>query len=137
MLVFLIFIFLFFIETYNLWLTLLKDKNLVQYKNVIEKRFYEAMTPFHIMAFATDVQFVDQVLMPSEDKRMTEWIVAEKPEFSNGMASFLIKDEEVFGSLFSLNLPAHKWWRLAKKKFIAQKAAENVSDSDTKKKITI
>lgn len=79
------------------------------------------MEPFHVMAFATDIQFINEPLQADEDKRMMDWVTAEYPNFADGLASFFIKDSEVYGSLFSMHLPAHKWWRLAKKKFIARK----------------
>lgn len=112
-----------FSKAYDIWKSLLENEDLSIYKTELQKRFKEAMEPFHALAFITDPTFLleNKSLSTDEEEIAFQWVREKHPRFMTGILGFTIKDTDIFPpSMFSPevvnSVTPHKWWSLMKKK---------------------
>lgn len=108
-----------FSKVYATWFNLVQNKDLTSYKKTIDKRFKEAMQPFHALAYLTDPTLpVDKIPIEKicEDEAY-KWLEEEYPSFVAGVLYYNIKDPDIFPpSMFAESLlkdphmSAAKWW---------------------------
>lgn len=110
------------------WTELLNNKNLEPYKSDINKKFKEAMQPFHFVCFLTDPKFLEISLANAAneyEETAEKWLTENYCDYLQGYLLFRIKDTDLYpSSMFSESIiqaiPAHKWWLVIGAKFRSQ-----------------
>lgn len=97
----------------------MENETLQLYRREIQRRFEEAMEPFHALAYATDQNNLlkNKTLPPEENEKMNLWLNKNYPEFIPCYLSFTIRDPDYFdNSALSeqvcQNFTCYKWWRM-------------------------
>lgn len=113
-----------FSEAYEIWINLVDNEDLRMYKCELQKRFKDAMKPFHALAYMTDpVKMLGgKHLTPEVEENVYQWVRKNYPLFMPGILSFSIKDSDVYPcSMFAdevvRSIHARKWWCIMKQKF--------------------
>lgn len=110
-------------QAFKIWQDLMNDRKLEFYHDSIEKRFKQAMEPFHYLAFITDPAYlsvsVDGTALLEEVA--ISWMQSWEPEFVPYILSFRIKDYDTYQRSMFLpsvleSFSAYKWWKLVKNK---------------------
>ena len=94
------------------WLGLMKDKNLMQYKNQIAARMKAALQPFHFLAYMTDPKYKGERLNDQQKEQARNWLHAKLPDRLSSLIAFEAETEPYPASFFKVkDLKASVWWK--------------------------
>lgn len=117
-------------EAVDVWLSLLSDKVLLPFRDVIQKRFNQAITPHHFVAYTMDPKYFGEKLTIQQEKVVEEFLSQKNASYLVYMLSFKAKDEEIFPKVMfedAVNsLSTYKWWMIVRSKLLK---TENASSS--------
>ena len=105
----------------EIWLALIENPNLTQYKEVFLRRFREAISPAHLVANMTDPKYMGNKLSTNLEEKAEAFLINYNPNFLVPFMAFRIKDndlypESMFLDTVTMELSANKWWQLMKMK---------------------
>lgn len=85
----------------KLWITLINNEELKPYKNILEKRFSEAVTPAHMLAYLLHPQYGNTGLSEQQKETARNYAAEISPEFVPLIVSFQAEAEPFPKSFFS------------------------------------
>ena len=97
------------------WIDLKENENLNPYVQIIDKRFNQALTPFHFLANMLNPKYNGKRLTQDMVKAAEEWVSVKNVEWLIPVMSFKIRDASIFPkSMFAESVVNHfsfsKWW---------------------------
>lgn len=82
------------------WIDLKENENLNPYVQIIDKRFHQALTPFHFLANMLNPKYNGKRLNQDMVKAAEEWILEKNAEWLIPALSFKIRHENIFPKSF-------------------------------------
>ena len=121
-------------DTVKVWLSLINDEELQQFKRDVKKRFESAMQPFFFLAFLTDHRKFDSdvQLNDTQENDAEEWLESYDHDLFQSFVKFQLRTHHTDlypNHLFSKSMKGlhpRAWWT-----YLQQKAGKRQDDAQT------
>ncbi|KAB0803189.1 hypothetical protein PPYR_00159 [Photinus pyralis] len=124
-------------EATDVWISLLNNEFLLPYRDIVQKRFDQAVTKYHLLAYTMDPKFSGENLTPKQERSVEEFVSEKFPdEYLIYLLSFKVKDDTypsiILKETVVKKLNGHKWWNIVKDKISKQLAPAKGEDEAQK-----
>lgn len=108
-------------DVVHVWLGLLEAPILQPYKDVIQKRFNQCITPLHLVAYQWHPKYRGVNLNADQDENASQWLHNVDPTYLTSLLSFNIDDTTLYPKSLMMpsvrnSLKPSKWWQVLEKK---------------------
>ena len=111
-------------EAVKIWNDMLEDRALLQFRGAIEKRYKDALTSAHIIAYMTNPKFASEAESKLEERDIEAaeaWLQSIDGDFEIEFEKFKIRMvdlyvEKMFSDRYVEEFEAADWWRIVNRK---------------------